>query len=186
MDDLFDFGNDHDPGGKVKIPVSSNIKSDAVFSPCGQARFVLTRQWCFEEPVKTIMWIGMNPSIADMFVDDPTVKKEIGFSQRWGFGKYVKTNVTPYRSTDPKNICFKAVNQFAYENLVMILNWAREVDCVVACWGNNTKLVEWANQVYQALLIQKTQIYCLGVNGNGSPKHPLYLKNESKLIKYER
>ena len=128
----------------------------------------------------------MNPSTADETVDDPTVKKEIGFSQRWGYGKYIKTNVTPYRSTNPNNIDYKSLNEFAYENLITILDWARCVDCVVACWGNNEGLKEWADQVYRALIIQKTEIFCLGKNNNGSPKHPLYLKNQSTLVKYER
>ncbi len=186
MYDLFDFEQTHDPGAKVKIPVSSHFKSEAVFSPCKKARFVLIRQWHFEETVKTIMWIGMNPSTADETVDHPTVKKEIGFSQRWGYGKYIKTNIIPYGSTNPNKIDYKLLNKFAYENLTTILNLARNVDCVLACWGRNNKLKQWANQVYNVLTIQKTEIFCLGKNRDGSPKHPLYLKSHLQPVKYER
>jgi hypothetical protein len=123
----------------------------------------------------------MNPSTADESVDDPTVRKEVYLSHKWGYGKYIKTNLTPYRATNPKNIDHTLVNMFAYENLTTILNLATQAQCVVACWGNNQSLKEWADQTLRALRIAKVSLYCLGKNKNGSPKHPLYLSNQVQL-----
>ncbi|KYB45746.1 hypothetical protein AB664_34185 [Brucella anthropi] len=66
----------HDPGGKVRLKVKSEIRSDAIFSACGRYRRLLKREWDGAEKEGYVLWIGMNPSTADFNVDDPTVFKE--------------------------------------------------------------------------------------------------------------
>lgn len=51
---------------------------------------------------------------------------------------------------------------------------------VVSCWGNWTFTSEREKQVLSMI----RQPYCFGTNAGGSPKHPLYLKETTQLVKY--
>src|SRR5262245_38555366 len=74
----------------------------AVFSPCRKYRYSLTRIWDAERP--NVMFVGLNPSTADDQVDDPTVRRCIGFARKWRFGGMIIVNLFAYRSTDPNRL----------------------------------------------------------------------------------
>ena len=76
----------------------------AVFSPDRKYRYTLTREWNNVKPF--ILFIGLNPSTADETKDDPTIRREIGFSHLWGFGGMIKCNIFGFRTTDPKHLTF--------------------------------------------------------------------------------
>jgi hypothetical protein len=61
-------------------------------------RWVAVRAW---GSGPTIIWILLNPSTADGKVDDPTMRRMIRFSYRWGFGSLVVMNVYPIISSKP-------------------------------------------------------------------------------------
>ena len=70
MDDLFPAAprpqDQHNPGGKVRLRIGSEVVSRAEFSPDGRYRTVLERRWDgqpFGSP-GVCAWIMMNPSIA--------------------------------------------------------------------------------------------------------------------------
>lgn len=63
------------------------MRRDAIISVCGKFRYVLEREWALHG--KTLTWCMLNPSTADALDDDPTIRKCIGFSKRWGFGSLV-------------------------------------------------------------------------------------------------
>ena len=71
----------HDPGGSRRFAMLPGVDGKAEFSPCGQYRYWLSRDWGFRrfsggrEPF--VLWIGMNPSTAEAEVDDPTIRREI-------------------------------------------------------------------------------------------------------------
>ena len=44
----------------------------------------------------------LNPSTADETTDDPTIRRVIDFSRRWGFSRLIVVKLVPLRSTDPK------------------------------------------------------------------------------------
>jgi hypothetical protein len=48
---------------------------------------------------------------------------------------------------------------------------------VVVGWGNLGKYPNW-------LIDKRRKPMCLGVNKNGTPKHPLYLSYETELLNY--
>lgn len=80
--------------------LSVDMIRSAVFSPCGTYRYELRRTW--ESSLPILVTIGLNPSTADGYGDDPTIRKEIGFASRWGYGGIVKVNMFAFRSTDPR------------------------------------------------------------------------------------
>lgn len=176
----------HDPGGKVRLSMMPGVTGDAAFSPCGRYRHFLNRDWGFRRfsdgRERFILWIGMNPSTAEAEIDDPTIRKEMGFTRRLGFDKYVKCNVMDYRATSPASLLLPGVTPCSDENLKCIQAAADRADLVVACWGKLHKSLR--RHADRVLMTLKCDLYCLGKNNDGSPKHPLYLPNDTPLVPY--
>lgn len=66
----------------------------------GDYRYRLGRYW--DNKKRNVLFIGLNPSTADAYEDDATIRRLIGFSKDWGFGGLTIVNLFAYRSTDPK------------------------------------------------------------------------------------
>lgn len=176
----------HDPGGKVKFPLLPGTVGDAVFSDDGVYRHWLMRDWAEThfsswKNLIFILWIGMNPSTAEGNVDDPTIRKEIKFSKRLGHTRYVKCNVMDYRSTNPKLL--PRVDAISSINRKTIRWFAKRANMIVCCWGKLPPLFQGTVDriVYD---LKAYDLWCLGTNGNGSPKHPLYLPDNTSLIRF--
>jgi hypothetical protein len=58
------------------------VERSAQISPCGRYRYSLQRIWDRDKP--TILFVGLNPSVADAESDDPTLKRCIAFATRCG------------------------------------------------------------------------------------------------------
>lgn len=127
----------------------------------------------------------MNPSVADLTVDDPTVRKECGFARSWGFGGLVKANVMDYRATHPRDLLKPGVCPVSGDNLAAIAGALTRVTQVVVAWGRlHVALRVHADAVEKLLHKSNLPIFCLGRNQDGSPKHPLYLKSSTMLEPY--
>lgn len=172
----------HDPGGKVRLALGSGVRGDAVFSADGKHRQRM-RRWLGEEfPQKRILFIGMNPSTADAMVDDPTCAREWNFARREGFAGMVKCNIGDYRATNPKALLEPGVVVCTEDNVAMIRAEAKLADVVVVCHGKlNKPLAAAASVILPALVADGNVLWCLGTNGDGSPKHPLYLRADTPL-----
>lgn len=155
--------------------------SGAEFSPCGLYRYTLTRIWNEYKPLAN--WCALNPSTADEKKDDPTIIREMRFSKAWGFGGIIKTNIFAYRATDP-GILRMLRDPIGPENDEYIKAVSRKCDIVIAAWGNHGQIKGRGSWVFHKLLAG-LKVSCLGVNANGQPKHPLYLKSSSTLQRFE-
>lgn len=61
------------------------LLTGATFSSDQKHRYSLERVWDVMRP--SVVFIGFNPSTADAFLDDPTIRRCVGFAnspQRWG------------------------------------------------------------------------------------------------------
>jgi hypothetical protein len=180
----------HDPGGKVRLPLEPGVVGWAYFSECKRYRHLLGRHWAGGpdddvsfEPYA--MWIGMNPSTAEENVDDPTVRREIRFTRRFGLRGYIKFNVMDYRATSPDDLLKEGVEPRSSENMRWILDHARLAEQIIICHGAlHPKLQHYGDEVVQALLNQGEKLSCLGLTKHGSPRHPLYLPNGTRLVRY--
>lgn len=176
----------HDPGGKVRIGIESDVDGGAYFSPCGRHRHLLWRFW--KDGVTRpgfVLWIGMNPSTADASVDDPTVKKERKFTKRWGYGGYVKANVMDYRATDQKRLMDPGIVPCTDHNLEVIAEIAAQAELVVLAFGSpHKKLHRHGENVVKLLHGLGKPMHCLALTKEGLPGHPLYLKDTSELMPF--
>ena len=75
------------------------VSGTAAFSPCGRYRWWLERLW--QPAAPRLIFIGLNPSRADGQRDDPTLRRVVGFAQRWGFGSLEVLNLLALISPSP-------------------------------------------------------------------------------------
>jgi len=122
-----------------------------------------------------VLFIGLNPSTADAAVDDPTIRRCIGFAKAWGFGGLYMANLFAFRSTDPRGL-LSASDPVGPENDAILLKLTKMASLVVAAWGNHGAFMDRASHV-RALC---GELSVLKLNHSGQPAHPLYLKKDVK------
>jgi hypothetical protein len=72
------------------------------------------------------------------------------------------------------------------DNLPLIRKAAAGADRVVLCHGKLNKALAPAGRALIAALTEDgVPLWCFGTNGDGSPKHPLYLRADTALRRFE-
>jgi hypothetical protein len=71
----------------------------ASFSEDMAHRYSLLIRW--DDSLPLLASIGLNPSTADEFKNDPTVARDVKRAATIGFGSLLKLNLFAYKSTDP-------------------------------------------------------------------------------------
>jgi hypothetical protein len=128
-----------------------------------------------------VQFIGLNPSVATDEIDDPTIRKCRKFANTWGYGKFCMTNIFAWRDTDPK-LMKLADEPIGPDNDHWLTTIAAGAGMIVAAWGNHGLHRGRDKEVVK--LIQK-DLLCLFVNRKtGQPKHPLYLRDDTKPFPY--
>lgn len=166
--------------------------SSAIISECGQYRYRLDR-YC--EPMfrlapaetlkaPTFAYFGINPSTADADIDDATVRKWRGFTERNGGDHFIVGNVFSYRATNVKligKVPFPQGPQH-FHHLKQIIH---EADVLVPCWGGRDKVPKHLRQQLDRLLtwLHRTgkPVLHFGTTDGGDPKHPLFLPYTTPL-----
>lgn len=163
----------------------------AVISACGNYRYHLWREW--DANKGSVLWCMLNPSKADAFVDDPTIKKCCGFAQRWGFGRIDVVNLYAFRATDPSQLqdAGRIGNIVGPENDVWIAERSAKSHIAVVAWGNSLPLKVRADRslyVYDLLRLRAgaRQIRCLGTTQDGQPLHPVRIGYDTPLVAFVR
>lgn len=161
------------------------VAADAVLSPCGRYRYLLTRYWEPSRP--SVGFVMLNPSSADHTVDDPTVRRCIGFARGWGFGGLRVANLFALRATDPTGL-FEAVaagtDPVGPENAAHLQSLADE-HTVVLAWGANAAAVDgssYPSRVAGELAAAGAALLCFGHCRDGAPRHPLYVAVGTTLV----
>lgn len=160
-----------------------NMTGTAEFDETECYRFVLTRKWGAD---KFACFIGMNPSTATAEVNDPTVRRCIGFARDWGYGGLLMLNLFAYRTPSIPEL-FKArlrgqdiVGDWR-NSLTALAGYIRTYNAgiVIAAWGIHAK-----DRGFRALRMLDTDkpLHVLGWNADHSPKHPLYLRGDLQPV----
>jgi hypothetical protein len=150
----------------------NSVKSEALLSEDRRYRYWLLRVWDSTLPLLAI--IGVNPSTADERDNDQTIRKDIGFAKRNGFGGILKLNVGAYRETNPRK-WRKAFDPIGPKNS------AADLARYVCEFGATKVIAAWVkNGNYfigrcEAIVREIPNLYCFGRNADGTPRHPLML-----------
>ena len=163
-----------------------NIRSTengfAIFSPCETYRYVLGRT--FETGRATVAFIGLNPSTATEAKDDPTMRRCIAFSQRWGYRHLIMLNLFAYRATDPHDLDITHNSVIGEDNDLWLRAIPPRVNLIIAAWGAGGKRFHRGAYVRRLLKAAGTELKCFDVTNGGHPKHPLYVHGDTEPRPY--
>lgn len=151
---------------------TSPMASTARISPCGRYRYSLSRVWATELP--QVCFLMLNPSTATAEVDDPTIRRCVGFAKAWGCGGLVVANLFAWRATDPSAIRCALIEPVGAENDAAILE-AVSGRRVIAAWGTHGTYLKRDRAVAELLVRSGVTVECLGRTKDGHPWHPLYI-----------
>jgi len=152
-------------------------EKSAIISECGLYRYELRRIW--QPKTGSVCWVMLNPSTADANFDDPTIRRCMGYTARWGYGGIIVVNLFALRATDSKEL-YKSDDPVGPENDEYIMKANTEVRLTVAAWGNRGKYLRRDEHTMMIL----TFPHYLDLTKNGSPWHPLYLKADLQPISF--
>jgi hypothetical protein len=131
-----------------------------------------------------VVFVGLNPSTADATQDDPTIRRCVGFADKWGYGGIAMVNLFAFRATDPSEM--KAADDpVGPDNEETLLKSGRLYNHLVFMWGANGNHHNRDVEVLELLSKYKHKWRCLGVTKAGMPKHPLYLAKDTELVPYK-
>jgi hypothetical protein len=143
----------------------------AIISKCKKYRYRLWRIWDNSKPY--VLFIMLNPSTADSNIDDPTIRRCIGFANSWGYGGLYVGNLFAYRSTQP-NVLFETKDPIGEENKHHLSEMSEKCEIAICAWGN-PNIIKKLN--HNSLDFLNTPLHYLALTINGTPRHPLYLKS---------
>lgn len=166
----------------LAVPGHPEARSRAGFSRCGLYRYSLTRVW--DEALPRVCFCMLNPSTADAEVNDPTVRRCVGFALDRGFGSLDVVNIFALRSTDPAGLR-RVGDPVGPRNDAAIVRAVARASLVVAAWGNHGELLGRGRAV-ESILKRATPDPCglrhFGRTAAGEPRHPLYLRADAPLL----
>jgi hypothetical protein len=158
----------------------------AVFSECERYRYELQITW--DEALPVLGNIGLNPSTADEFKNDPTVHRDIERAAALGYGSLLKLNLFAFRSTDPRGMK-QAEDPYGEWRDPACLFFAaaaqRKVELLIAAWGNHGTHQNRANDVREVARTMGWNLYKYELNKSKEPCHPLYKPYSLKPTIYE-
>lgn len=161
------------------MPRSYVHKHAVIGGPNEEYRYYLERQICIADPLRTVGFIGYNPSTADGTVDDHTIRKEVEFARRWGYHRMIKANIYAYRATDWRKL-FAVEDPFGPENPQWLAYIFQEAEIVVCAWGAMPFATDYAKSLTTWAMGRPTA-RCLGKTKRGAPRHPLMLAYSTPL-----
>jgi hypothetical protein len=172
----------------------------AVFSADRVYRYALARRWNPDLPMTA--FVMLNPSTADAFVVDPTVRRCLGFARDWGSGGLLVLNAFALRSTDPRGIyrSFDGAHGGVppcgplNDEVILAMLEACQPAQVVAGWGHHAGAVNragrrkprglesasWRSRHAEMVDLLGDRLLALKTTQAGFPGHPLYLGAETR------
>ncbi len=159
-------------------------------NPIGDSkyRYTLERVWDAKKP--SVIFIGLNPSLATHASEDRTILKCVRYAHNWGYGGVVMLNAFAFRDQSPKGLFAAGEKGLDFivgvENDKSIKAQIKESKLVIACWGTDGNFMNR----YQSLskTLQSVNVKAIQLSKYGFPRHPLYLSGkilENELIPFK-
>jgi len=155
----------------------SNEIRDAVFSPCGEYRYRLTRIW--DNLRLPVMVIGLNPSTANADRDDHTIRLLTKVLKHFEFPGFHMMNI--YGLITPKPSELIGHPEPMGDNYQWLKETSEGCQDIIFAWGAFKHVDYRVKKIIEMFPDAK----CFGHNDNGSPWHPRaigYIKDwQSKI-----
>jgi len=142
----------------------------ALFSDDDKYRMRLVREWDLSRP--SMLFFMLNPSTADAMLYDPTVRRCLGFANRWGYGSFEVRNLFSLRSTNPGRL----KSEEHPVGPMKISYPGDRFDLIIAAWGNYGRIRDRGRHVEKFWKDNKIEVHHLGLTKSGYPRHPLYTR----------
>lgn len=158
----------------------------AILSADRVYRTRLTRVW--DASLKPFIVCGLNPSTADGEIDDQTIRQEMFFARREGFGSLWKVNLYSFRATHPVDL-WRGRDPIGPDNhreIAQALNMAADMDVpFVAAWGT-LPMDAWrrAHSVLEGAQKLGVRTVSFGRTAGGFPRHPSRMAHTTALEPY--
>ena len=179
---------------RLDCVTNGTAESWAVLSADGTYRYLLARMWddylsggnwWERDAVRPLMvFVMLNPSTATGLVDDPTIRKCVGFARRHQCGGILVVNLFAWRETYPKNLPMgpEAVGPHNEEFMHIALGNPLLAPAVGA-WGTlgSKRLREQAKALIATAKCAR-RLWCFGKSKDGEPRHPLMLAYDTPLV----
>ena len=159
---------------------TGDIVRSARISECGAYRYTLSRKWGDSDRQHHHAQLKARPM---RLIDDPTIKRCIGFAHRLGFAGLTVRNLFAFRATNPDEM-FAAPDPIGPENDAAILNLIGGVDVVIAAWGVHGSHIGRDKAVVKLFAERSQRLHCFGLTKDGHPKHPLFLPSNVEVVSY--
>jgi hypothetical protein len=154
---------------------AGSIHKDAYLSACGLYRYWLSRRWN-DGPL--LPFVMFNPSTADASVDDPTIRRCMGFARREDYAGIWVINLHAFRATSPVDLR-RALDPFGPENAdicIKTFDDARDAGVPIICaWGALVADFGVEKPFLESSARRRARLLCLGKTKSGKPRHPLYV-----------
>lgn len=142
---------------------------------------------------RPVLFVMLNPSTADVYVDDPTIRRCMGFGRREAAAHINVVNLYPLRATDPKELRVAPISPEAMLHNTEILKRylaaqkTPQGHKIVCAWGAHSAAIELGGVSTFVRIWEeagKPDLWCLGTTQQGAPRHPLYVKGDAPLIPF--
>lgn len=144
------------------------VHGSAVISGCGRYRYSLERCWA-DGP--TVAFVMLNPSTADAYQDDATLRRITAFARAWNYGALIVGNLYAYRATDPADL-WKTPDPVGPDNNQHLVRIVKQSNRIIAAWGAHAR----PDRIAEVLaLAGMNGLEALALTKDGQPRHPLRL-----------
>jgi hypothetical protein len=163
------------------------IERRTIFSDDRIHRFTLWREWSddlFKNHTTPgfVQFIGLNPSTADENQDDPTIRRCKSFAKSWGYNAMCMTNLFSFITPYPNKLQVIGDDANKIINRKTVYEVASEAAIIICAWGKFDTAKLQAKIILDELKRQCRPVHHLGLNGDGTPKHPLYLRADTRTV----
>lgn len=135
---------------------------------------------------RSVTFVMLNPSTADAFKVDPTVRRCIGFARAWGADLLQVVNLFAVRGTDPRVLYDQWLNRGDDTSATMeVVDACIYGERVVVAWGRHGALNRRGWLVAKRLRENNVALEHFGLTKNEQPKHPLYLPASTAPLAFE-
>jgi len=137
-----------------------------------------------------LVFFGINPSTATPQNYDRTIEKVISITEYNKYDSWIMLNIYPQRATEPVNLDFDKNETEHKINKSCIKEILQEKSKIVAAWGDNISirpyLINCLIEILKEVSGKNLDWYCIGdLTNKKNPRHPLYLKTDEKLNKFD-